>query len=103
MASPREWLLGARPQTLPVAAASALAGTTVAAAADVVNWAKVLLALVTVAGAQIGANYANDYFDGIKGTDKVRVGPTRLVASGAAPPKQVLMAAVLCLTAAAVS
>ncbi|MCC9198501.1 1,4-dihydroxy-2-naphthoate polyprenyltransferase (plasmid) [Arthrobacter sp. zg-Y820] len=102
-ASIRDWFFGARPQTLPVAVTSVLAGTAIAATAGAVSWPKAALALITVIGVQAGANYANDYFDGIKGTDKVRVGPARLVASKLAPPRQVLLAAILCLAVAAVS
>lgn len=103
MATPRQWLLGARPKTLPVAVASVLAGTAVAAYAGGPDWRKAVLCLVTVLGVQAGANYANDYFDGIRGTDADRVGPTRLVASGAASPAQVRLAAILSLGTAALA
>ncbi len=97
MASGKDWLLGARPQTLPVAFATALAGTAVPVWAGSAQWLHAALALITVVGVQMGANYANDYFDGIRGTDDHRVGPRRLVASGAATPGQVRAAAVISL------
>lgn len=103
MATPREWVEGARPRTLPVALASTLAGTAIAAFAGSADWLKALLGLVTVVGVQAGANYANDYFDGIRGTDRDRVGPTRLVASGSATPGQVRAAALISLGIAAVA
>ena len=93
MPSPHAWLDGARPRTLPAAVAPVLAGTGAAAYADVaVPW-KALLALVVALALQVGVNYANDYSDGIRGTDDARVGPVRLVASGLAEPAQVRLAA----------
>ena len=72
---------GARPRTLPAAVSPVLAGTGVAAYADHAVWWKALLALVVSLALQVGVNYANDYSDGIRGTDDARVGPMRLVAS----------------------
>lgn len=103
MATARQWIAGARPQTLPVAVASALAGTAVAIQFDSFVWWKALLCLVTSIALQVGANYANDHSDGVRGTDEVRVGPTRLVAAGLATPKQVLAAAVGALAVGAVA
>ena len=93
MASPSDWLAGARPRTLPAAVAPVLAGTGVAAYVDGAVWWKALLALVVSLALQVGVNYANDYSDGIRGTDADRVGPLRLVGSGAASPRSVKYAA----------
>ena len=101
--SPGEWLAGARPRTLPAAVSPVLAGTGVAAYADgVVLW-KALLALVVSLALQVAVNYANDYSDGIRGTDADRVGPMRLVGSGAAEPGAVKRAAFLAFGVAAVA
>lgn len=89
----RLWLAGARPRTLPAAVAPVLAGTGAAAYADSVVWWKALLALGVSLALQIGVNYANDYSDGIKGTDDDRVGPLRLVGSGLVPARHVKLAA----------
>jgi len=93
MATPAEWLAGARPRTLPAAVAPVLAGTGVAAYADSEVWWKAALALVVSLALQVGVNYANDYSDGIRGTDVDRVGPMRLVGSGRATPRAVKLAA----------
>ena len=82
MATPAQWLEGARPRTLPAAVSPVLAGTGVAAYADDAVWWKALLALVVSLALQVGVNYANDYSDGIRGTDEDRVGPLRLVGLG---------------------
>ena len=87
------WLAGARPRTLPAAVAPVLAGTAVAAHVDGAIWWKALLALVVSLALQVGVNYANDYSDGIRGTDDDRVGPLRLVGSGLASPWAVKLAA----------
>jgi 1,4-dihydroxy-2-naphthoate octaprenyltransferase len=87
------WIAGARPRTLPAAVAPVLAGTGAAAFADSVVWWKALLALGVSLALQIGVNYANDYSDGIKGTDDDRVGPLRLVGSGLVPARSVKLAA----------
>jgi 1,4-dihydroxy-2-naphthoate octaprenyltransferase len=103
VATPGQWLAGARPRTLPAAVSPVLAGTGVAAYADeVVVW-KALLALVVSLALQVAVNYANDYSDGIRGTDTERVGPMRLVGSGAAAPGAVKRAAFLAFGVAAVS
>ena len=91
------WIAGARPRTLPAAVAPVLAGTGAAAFANSFVWWKALLALGVSLALQIGVNYANDYSDGIKGTDDDRVGPLRLVGSGLVPAKRVKAAALLFL------
>jgi len=95
MATPAQWLEGARPRTLPAAVAPVLAGTGVAAFLDDAVWWKAALALVVSLALQVGVNYANDYSDGIRGTDDARVGPLRLVGSGVATPGSVKRAAFL--------
>lgn len=101
MATPAQWLAGARPRTLPAAVAPVLAGTAVAFHQDAAVWWKALLALVVSLALQVGVNYANDYSDGIRGTDDDRVGPMRLVGSGAAPAAAVKRAAFLAFGVAA--
>jgi len=96
-----KWVLGARPRTLPAAiapvvVASALAGSDF-------NWFRAALALKVGVWLQIGVNYANDYSDGIKGTDENRVGPIRLVASGLASAKAVKNAAFISFAIASVA
>nr|WP_221199956.1 1,4-dihydroxy-2-naphthoate polyprenyltransferase [Nocardioides soli] len=103
VASPAQWLAGARPRTLPAAVSPVLAGTGVAAYVDSVVWWKALLALVVALALQVAVNYANDYSDGIRGTDADRVGPMRLVGSGVASPAAVKRAAFLAFGVAAVA
>src|SRR4051794_625264 len=95
MATPSQWLAGAPPRTLPAAIAPVLVGTGAAAALDGFRAVPALLALVVALALQVAVNYANDYSDGTRGTDADRVGPMRLVGSGAATPRQVLAAALL--------
>jgi 1,4-dihydroxy-2-naphthoate polyprenyltransferase len=97
MASFAQWVEGARPRTLPNAVAPVIAGTGAAAWLDAVVWWKALLALLVSLALIIGVNYANDYSDGIRGTDDVRAGPLRLVGSRLATPRAVLTAAVVSL------
>ena len=85
------WLLGARVRTLPAAIAPVVVASSLAG--DEFNWSRALLALAVGIWLQIGVNFANDYSDGIKGTDDDRVGPIRLVASGLASAKSVKRAA----------
>ena len=93
MATPAQWLEGARPRTLPAAVSPVLAGTAVAVHLDAAVWWKAALALLVSLALQVGVNYANDYSDGVRGTDADRVGPLRLVGSGAASPGSVKAAA----------
>ncbi len=103
MATPAQWIAGARPRTLPAAVAPVAAGTGVAVDADgFVAW-KALLALVVALALQVGVNYANDYSDGVRGTDDDRVGPLRLTGSRAATPGAVRAAAFAAFGAAAVA
>jgi 1,4-dihydroxy-2-naphthoate octaprenyltransferase len=101
--SAADWTAGARLRTLPAAVAPVLAGTAVAAYDGSWVWWKALLALVVSLALQVGVNYANDYSDGIRGTDADRVGPMRLVGSGAATPGAVKRAAFAAFGVAAVA
>jgi len=85
------WLIGARPRTLPAAIAPVLVASSLAGTEF--NWLRAALALKVSLWLQIGVNFANDYSDGVKGTDTNRVGPTRLVASGLATAQSVKIAA----------
>jgi 1,4-dihydroxy-2-naphthoate octaprenyltransferase len=106
------WVAGARPRTLPAAVVPVAVGTACAYAdhghghgvglGDVIAW-RAAAALVVALALQVGTNYANDYSDGIRGTDDVRVGPVRLVASGLAAPSAVRRAAVVSFAVAAVA
>jgi len=86
-----KWILGARPRTLPAAIAPVLVA--VALVGNEINWLPAVLALKVAVWLQIGVNFANDYSDGVKGTDDDRVGPIRLVASGIATARSVKFAA----------
>lgn len=100
----KPWILGARPRTLTAAIAPVLVGTALAFPNGInLNWLNALLALLVSLFLQIGVNYANDYSDGIRGTDEVRVGPTRLVASGLKSAKSVKQAAFFLFFLAAVA
>ena len=103
VASFAQWVEGARPRTLPNAVAPVIAGTGGGSLAARRGWWKALLALVVAVAMIIGVNYANDYSDGIRGTDDVRAGPLRLVGSKLAAPRAVLTAAVVSLGVAAVA
>jgi len=103
VATPAHWLAGARPRTLPAAVAPVVAGTGVAAYVDQAVWWKALLALLVSLALQVAVNYANDYSDGIRGTDDERVGPLRLVGSGLATPAAVKRAAFLAFGVAGVA
>ncbi len=100
MADAREWLAGTRPRTLPAAVVPVLIGSGVAFGYGRFSWWRALLALVVALALQVGVNFANDYSDGVRGSDERRVGPVRLVAAGLAPPKQVLAAAAACFLVA---
>jgi len=101
--TPAQWVAGARPRTLGAAVAPVLVGTAVAyAEVDDVIWWRAAAALVVSLALQVGVNYANDYSDGVRGTDDVRAGPLRLTASKLATPTAVRTAAALAFGVAAV-
>jgi len=95
MATREQWIEGARPRTLPAAIAPVLVGCAIAYYENHFVFAIALLALVVSLALQIGVNYSNDYSDGIRGTDEIRVGPARLVGQKLASPYEVKKAAFL--------
>ncbi|MCI2238858.1 1,4-dihydroxy-2-naphthoate polyprenyltransferase [Kineococcus sp. TRM81007] len=99
-ATAAQWVSAARPRTLPAALTPVLVGTGAAAALGGPAWVPAALALVVALALQVGVNYANDYSDGVRGTDAERVGPFRLVGSGAAEPRTVRDAAFACFAVA---
>jgi len=103
VAEAREWLAGTRPRTLPAAVVPVLIGSGVALGYHRFSAGRALLALVVALALQVGVNYANDYSDGVRGSDERRVGPVRLVAAGLAPPRHVLAAALACFFVAGVA
>jgi 1,4-dihydroxy-2-naphthoate octaprenyltransferase len=102
MATVGDWVGGARPRTLPAAVAPVAAGSGVAAELGSFRLLEAVLSLCVALLLQIGVNYANDYSDGVRGTDVARVGPVRLVGQGLAPAVAVRRAAVGSLAAAGV-
>lgn len=103
MASIAQWIEGARPRTLPNAVAPVIAGTGAAAWLGAAVYWKALLALTVAVALIIGVNFANDYSDGIRGTDDERSGPVRLVGSRLAAPRAVLAAAIAALSVGALA
>ena len=99
MTSVGKWVAGARPRTLAAAIAPVMVATAFAGS----QWSpwRALLALIVSLALQIGVNYANDYSDGIRGTDDSRIGPMRLTASGLATPAAVKAAAAISFLIAA--
>jgi 1,4-dihydroxy-2-naphthoate polyprenyltransferase len=99
-----DWVGAARLRTLPLAVTPILIGTGAAHLVDgLFHWVLALLCLVVSVSLQIGVNYANDYSDGIRGTDDFRVGPARLTASRKAKPRTVLTVALVFFGVAAVA
>ena len=96
------WVEAARPRTLPASAAPVLVGTAAGASAGgLVGW-RFLLALLVAVSVQVAVNYANDYFDGVRGVDTVqRAGPRRAVASGLVSPPAMLTAVFVAIAVAA--
>ena len=97
------WVAGARPRTLPAAIVPVVVGTAVASAEGTVIWWRAATAMAVALAIQVGTNYANDYHDGIRGTDDTRVGPVRLVASKLATPAAVRRAAMASFAVAGVA
>jgi 1,4-dihydroxy-2-naphthoate octaprenyltransferase len=102
-ATARDWIAGARLRTVPLALAPVALGTAAAYTLEsgALHWVRALLCLAVAVALQVGVNYANDYSDGIRGTDKRRVGPPRLTGSGAAKPRTVLTVAIVFFALAA--
>lgn len=101
MAKASIWIAGARPRTLPAAIAPVVVATSLADKES--SAIAALLALTVSLALQIGVNYANDYSDGIRGTDNDRIGPLRITAGGLATPAQVKSAAFISFGVAAVA
>jgi 1,4-dihydroxy-2-naphthoate octaprenyltransferase len=103
MTTAAQWVAGARPRTLGAALSPVLVGTAAAYgdSGDIIWW-RAVAALVVALALQVGVNYANDYSDGVRGTDDVRAGPLRLTASKTATPTAVRNAAVVAFGVAAV-
>ena len=102
----QKWILGARPRTLPAAIMPVMVGSACAGALQGTNskhWTLAFLALVVSLALQVGVNYANDYSDGVRGTDEKRVGPLRLVGSGLVAPHVVKRAAFIAFGVAAIA
>jgi 1,4-dihydroxy-2-naphthoate octaprenyltransferase len=95
-----KWIAGTRVKTLPAAVAPVLIGTSYA---EKINWSNALLALVVSLFLQIAVNFANDYSDGVRGTDAHRIGPVRLVASGLASADSVKAASLISFLIAAIA
>jgi 1,4-dihydroxy-2-naphthoate octaprenyltransferase len=103
-ATARDWISAARLRTLPLAITPILIGTGAAIIIDgLFHWVMALFCLIVSVSLQIGVNFANDYSDGIRGTDDHRVGPARLTASKKASPRAVLTAALLFFAIAALA
>ncbi|MCT2585644.1 1,4-dihydroxy-2-naphthoate polyprenyltransferase [Actinophytocola gossypii] len=100
VATAAQWVQGARVRTLPNSVAPVIVGAGAAGAVERFNWWASLLALVVALALQVGVNYANDYSDGVRGTDAERVGPLRLVGSGLVTPSAVKRAAFTCFAVA---
>lgn len=98
-----DWISGARPRTLTLAVAPVALGSAAASIPNAFDWPLAVLCLVVALFLQIGVNYANDYSDGIRGTDKYRVGPARLTGGGVANPKIVRNVAFVSFAVAAVA
>jgi 1,4-dihydroxy-2-naphthoate octaprenyltransferase len=103
MATVAQWVEGARPRTLPNAIAPVLVGSGAAAQIGGFVWWQAGLTLVMTLALIVGVNFANDYSDGIRGTDEHRVGPLRLVGSGIVRPTAVRNAAFVALAVAALT
>jgi 1,4-dihydroxy-2-naphthoate octaprenyltransferase len=103
VATPAQWIQGARPRTLPTAVSPVLVGTGAAIGDGVVAPVNAALALLVAVSLVVGVNFANDYSDGIRGTDDERVGPLRLVGSKTASPTAVRTAAFACFGIAALA
>lgn len=100
-ATARDWIGAARLRTLPLAIAPVLVGSGAAMLVErSFHWVLALCCLAIAVLLQVGVNYANDYSDGVRGTDDVRVGPARLTGAGKAAPRTVLIVALVCFALA---
>jgi 1,4-dihydroxy-2-naphthoate octaprenyltransferase len=103
MTTARLWYEGARPKTLGAAVSPVLVGTAAGSLDGPTNWPRALAALVVAVALQVGVNFANDYSDGVRGTDANRRGPVRLTATGLATPRAVRTAAICAFAVAALA
>ena len=103
MASVNDWLEGARIRTLPASLAPVIVGAAAAATTPNFSWVRTLLAAFVALAFQVGSNFANDYSDGVRGTDDFRQGPPRLTGGGKAKPQTVKLAAFACFALACVA
>ena len=102
MTTARLWYQGARPKTLGAALSPVIVGTAAGTLDGPIDWPRAAAAAVVALALQVGVNFANDYSDGVRGTDAQRRGPVRLTATGLATPGAVRTAAVLAFAVAAV-
>src|SRR6476469_8152754 len=102
MTAAKLWYQGARPKTLGAAISPVLVGTAAGSLDGPINWPRAAAAAAVALSLQVGVNFANDYSDGVRGTDAQRRGPVRLTATGLASPRAVRNAAVLAFAFAAV-
>ncbi len=102
MTSAKLWYQGARPKTLGAALSPVLVGTAAGSLDGPIDWPRAVAAGAVALALQVGVNFANDYSDGVRGTDAQRRGPVRLTATGLATPRSVRNAAVLAFGFAAV-
>src|SRR4051794_17491291 len=102
MTTAQLWYQGARPKTLGAAISPVLVGTAAGTLDGPLNWSRAIAAAIVAVSLQIGINYANDYSDGVRGTDAERRGPVRLTATGLAKPSAVRNAAFIAFSVAAV-
>jgi len=98
----RQWYQGARPKTLGAAISPVLVGTAAGSLDGPIDWPRAAAAAVVALALQVGVNFANDYSDGVRGTDAERRGPVRLTATGLATPRAVRTAAIISFALAAV-
>ena len=91
----RSYIKAARLRTLPLSISGIIVGSFLAVSAGLFNWLIFLLAIITTIGFQVISNFANDYGDGIKGTDAIRTGEERMVSSGKISPKQMKLAIIV--------
>ncbi|MDA8970121.1 1,4-dihydroxy-2-naphthoate octaprenyltransferase [Flavobacteriaceae bacterium] len=91
----KSYIKAARLRTLPLSISGIIVGSFLAVSAGLFNWLIFLLAIITTIGFQVISNFANDYGDGIKGTDAVRTGEERMVSSGKISPKQMKLAIIV--------
>jgi 1,4-dihydroxy-2-naphthoate octaprenyltransferase len=103
LTTPSEWLQGARPRTLGAAVVPVVVATALASIDRPTIWWRAVDALVVALALQVGVNYANDYSDGVRGTDANRRGPLRLTATGVATPQSVRAAAMAAFSVAAIA